>query len=176
MSEIADVLNGVTPGRRGPGPIGKFILILCWLAVCGLSIYGSVPSLLLATGQVGTPGTLTVTSCVTLGQGRYDCDGTFVPASGGPPVAVDASPDSEAGEVTPAQLTPEGDRAVPSGTKGVLAALSLAGVGIGGLGYLPYVLVYWARLPGRRVAAVAGAVISVAGLLLAIAGVTASVL
>ncbi|WP_062433720.1 hypothetical protein [Herbidospora daliensis] len=160
----------------GPGPIGKTILILCWLAVCGLSFYGSVPSFLLATGQVGTPGTLTVTSCVTLGQGRYDCDGVFTPASGGPAVAVDASPDSEAGETTPAQLTPEGDRAAPAGTKGVLAALSLAGVGLGGLGFLPYVLMYWARLPGRRVAAVAGAVLSLGGLLLAIVGVTASVL
>ncbi|TKK78831.1 hypothetical protein FDA94_37000 [Herbidospora galbida] len=158
----------------GPGPIGKIVLILCWLAVCGLSIYGSVPSLLLATGQEGTPGTLTVTSCVTLGQGRYDCDGVFTPASGGPSIAVHASPDSETGEVTPAQLTPEGDRAVPTGTKGVLAALSLAGVGLGGLGFLPYVLMYWARLPGRRVAAIAGAILSVGGLTLAIVGVGAS--
>ncbi len=174
MSEFADVLTGVTPGRRGPGLFGKIILIVLWLTVSVMPVYFAVPALRLATGQVGTPGTLTVKSCVALGQGRYDCKGTFRPDSGGPAIAVDASPDSDAGDVERAQLTPEGDRAEPTGVKGVLAALALVGVGLGGLGYLPYVILYWLRLPGRRFAAIAGAVLTAAGLLLAVAGVGAS--
>ncbi|WP_066361371.1 hypothetical protein [Herbidospora mongoliensis] len=174
MSDFADVFTGVTPGRRGPGPIGKIILIACWIAVCAASIYFSVPALRLATGQIGTPGTLTVVSCEELGQGRYDCKGSFQPDSGGPAIAVAASPDSDAGDVERAQLTPEGDQAAPTGTKGVLSALALIGVGIGGLGYLPYVLMYWAGLPGRRFAAVTGGVITVAGLVLCIVGVGAA--
>ncbi|GAB1818011.1 hypothetical protein [Herbidospora sp. RD11066] len=175
MSEFTDVFTGVTPGRRGPGPLGKIILIVLWLIVCATPVYFAVPSLQLATGQIGTPGLLTVVSCEKLGQGRYDCKGSFQPDTGGPAIPVDASPDSNAGDVERAQLTPAGDRAEPTGTKGVLAALALVGVGLGGLGYLPYVLMYWAGLPGRRFAAIAGAVLTAAGLLLAIVGVGAAV-
>ncbi|WP_214107784.1 hypothetical protein [Acrocarpospora catenulata] len=177
MTEFLDAFNHVTP-TRGPGPglLGKVILVALWLAVCVLPMVFSVTAIQLATGRIGTPGTLTVTSCQDLGRGRYDCKGTFTPDSGGQAVPVAASPDSDAGDVVRAQLTPEGDRAVPAGTAGLLAALALPAVGVGGLGFLPYVLLYWSGVRrGRRAAVIAGTAVTGAGLLMAIVGVAAAV-
>ncbi|SEN26724.1 hypothetical protein [Nonomuraea pusilla] len=179
MSEYLPDLTFVTPagsGDRGPGPAGRVIIVLLWLVVCALPVVLAVPDLRLAAGKTGTPGTLTVVSCTALGQGRYDCKGRFTPDGGGPAVAVAASPDSDAGDVLRARLTPEGDRAVPAGTKGVLAALTLPAVGVGGLGFLPYVIGYW-RGAGRRTRrglAVAGALVTVGGLAMVIVGMVAA--
>ncbi|RSN10743.1 hypothetical protein DMB42_17505 [Nonomuraea sp. WAC 01424] len=177
MSDFLPDLTFVTPARgRGPGPFGRAVLVLLWVGMCVLPAVLAVPDLRLATGRTGTPGTLTVLSCADLGHGRYDCKGRFTPDSGGPAVAVDASPDSEAGDVLRARLTPEGDRAAPDGTKGVLAALALPAVGLGGIGFLPYVLLYWAgaRRRARRTAVAAGCVITAAGALLTVVGMVAA--
>lgn len=167
----------VTPTRGpGPGPFGRAVLVLLWVAVCVLPFVFAVPDFQLATGRAGTPGTLTVLSCADLGQGRYDCKGSFAPDSGGPAIAVDASPDSSAGDVTRAQLTPEGDRAAPAGTRGVLAAMTLPAVGLGGIGFLPYVLLHWAGAGrrSRRIAVAAGWTLTTACTLLVIVGMVAA--
>jgi hypothetical protein len=151
-------------GNPGPGPVGRIIVVLLWLVVCLAPVALSVPDFELALGRTGTPGTLTVVSCAALGEGRYDCRGRFVPDSGAPPVLVKASPDSRAGDVTHARLTPDGDRALPDGVRGVLAAATLPAVGLGGLGFLPYVIMYWLGVRrGRRAAVVAGSVITALG-------------
>lgn len=164
MSDFLSDMQFVTPTGRDPGRFGRVVLVVLWLAVCLLPIAFAVEDLDLATGRIGTPGTLRVVSCESLGEGRYDCKGVFTPDSGGAPVAVDASPDSQAGDVTRAQLTPEGDRAAPAGTRGVLAALTLPALGIGGLGFLPYVIMYWAGARrGRRAAVAGGFLVTAAG-------------
>ncbi|UBU09831.1 hypothetical protein [Nonomuraea gerenzanensis] len=151
------------------------ILVLLWLAVCLMPVPLAVRSLELATGQVGTPGTLRVVWCEALGEGRYDCRGWFTPDRGGPAVEVAASPDSEPGDVRRAQLTPEGDRAVQAGPKGVLAALSLPGMGLAGLGFLPYVVMYWLEARrGRRAAVTGGVLVTAAGTVLMVAGLVAA--
>ncbi|WP_241564224.1 hypothetical protein [Nonomuraea polychroma] len=156
MSDFLSDVQYVTPGGGDPGRVGKVILVLLWLGVCLLPMVFAVRDLQLATGRIGTPGTLQVISCEDLGEGRYDCKGMFTSDTGGAPMPVDASPDSSAGDVKRAQLTPEGDRAAPAGTMGVLAALTLPAVGFGGLGFLPYVIMYWAGARRRRRAAVIG--------------------
>ncbi|GII60630.1 hypothetical protein Skr01_07150 [Sphaerisporangium krabiense] len=151
------------------------ILLICWLALGVLPFVTAVPDFRLATGKIGTPGTLTVVSCVSLGQGRYDCEGRFDPDGGGDAVMVAASPDSEAGDVTRAQLTPEGDRALPSGTKGVLRAMTLPALGLGVLAFLPYVLLYVSKVRrGRRTAVIAGSAVTVLSLVLVVVGMVAA--
>ncbi|GII05375.1 hypothetical protein Pta02_73830 [Planobispora takensis] len=177
---FADVVDAFQPGvkpqpGRLPGPFARVFLVLCWLAVCLMPILFAVGDLRLATGEAGTPGTLTVVSCEDLGRGRYDCKGSFAPDGGGAAVAVAASPDSEAGDVTRAQLAPEGDRAVKAGTAGVIAALALPFLGIGMLGFLPYVILYFLGVRrGRRTSVVAGTLITVAGLAGTVAGMVAA--
>ncbi|GLW05217.1 hypothetical protein Misp01_03470 [Microtetraspora sp. NBRC 13810] len=147
---------------------------MLWAAMGVLPIVFAVPGLRLAAGVTGVPGTLTVVSCAALGEGRYDCRGSFAPASGGPAVPVRASPDSTAGDVLPARLAPGGDRAVPAGAAGVLAALALPGVGVAGLGFLPYVIVYWyGGRRGRKAAAVFGWVLTAAGVMMTALALTA---
>jgi hypothetical protein len=174
MTEFLSELTPRTHGR-GPGPWGRAVLVLLWLGVCLLPMALAVGDLELATGKVGTPGTLRVVACEDLGEGRYDCRGQFTPANGDAVVEVAASPDSEAGDVMAAQLTPGGDRAVPAGTKGVLAALALPGVGLGGLGFLPYVIMYWlGARRGRRAAVAGGVLVTAAGVVLMIVGLVAA--
>ncbi|MBB5964666.1 hypothetical protein [Planomonospora venezuelensis] len=177
FGEIVDAIQpGVKPQPGNlPGPIARVVLVLCWLAVCLMPILFAVGDIELAAGRTGTPGTLTVVSCEALGQGRYDCKGSFAPDGGGAAVPVDASPDSEAGDVTRAQLTPEGDRAVKAGTAGVVAALTLPFLGVGLAGFLPYVIMYFLGVRrGRRTAVAAGIVITVIGAAGTLAGMVAS--
>ncbi|TMR91366.1 hypothetical protein [Nonomuraea basaltis] len=175
MSEYLPDLQFVTPAGKGPGPIGRVVLVLLWLGLCLMPAVFAVRDFELATGRIGTPGTLRVVSCEALGEGRYDCKGSFTPDSGGAAVPVDASPDSEAGDVLRAQLTPEGDRAAPAGTKGVLAAMTLPAVGFGGLGFLPYVIMYWlGARRGRRAAVAGGFLVTAAGGVLMVVGLVAA--
>ncbi|MET7331277.1 hypothetical protein [Nonomuraea sp. NPDC005650] len=175
MSDFLPDVQFVTPGGRDPGRLGRIVLVLLWLTACLAPAAFAIGDLELAAGRTGTPGTLRVASCAALGQGRYDCRGIFTPDSGGAAVAVAASPDSEAGEVTRARLSPEGDRAVPAGTKGVLAALTLPAVGFGGLGFLPYVIMCWAGARrGRRAAVTGGFLVTAAGATLTVIGMAAA--
>ncbi|MGN9846173.1 hypothetical protein ACTMTI_49475 [Nonomuraea sp. H19] len=136
-------------GNRDPGRIGKVLLVLMWAGICLVPIPLWVPAIQLAAGAVGTPGTLTVEVCEPVGRNRYDCEGTFVPG-GGRPVPVSAPPDLEAGDTVPAQLTPEGDRAAMAGPRGVFGALTLPFFCVGGIGFLPYVVLYWSSGATRR--------------------------
>ncbi|HSK59936.1 MAG TPA: hypothetical protein VK935_12895 [Actinomycetospora sp.] len=135
------------------------VLLLLWVVPGVAPLLVSWGDVQLAAGAVGTPGTLTVEQCTELGKGRYDCDGVFVPDDGGPVVAVAASPDSTAGDVRRAQLAPEGDRAVPAGTSGVLAALTVPFLGVVVLAFLPAVALWAlgsATASARRSSAASG--------------------
>ncbi|TMS00681.1 hypothetical protein EJK15_01455 [Nonomuraea basaltis] len=136
--------------NRGPGRIGKVLIVLMWAGMFLVPIPLWVPAVQLAAGAIGTPGTLTVGVCERLGRGRYDCDGTFAPDDGGRAIPVSAPPDLEAGDTVPAQLTPEGDRAAMAGPRGVLGALTLPFLCGGGIGFLPYVVLYWSSGATRR--------------------------
>lgn len=151
------------------------ILLLLWVGLGVLPFVFAVSGLKLATGSVGTPGTLTVISCEELGRGRYDCKGSFAPDGGGAAIPVDASPDSTAGDVRRAQLTPEGDRAVATGTSGILAALTMPFLGAGVFAFLPYVLLYVSRVRrGRRAAVVLGCVLTSVSLAGVVVGMVAA--
>ncbi|GIH73997.1 hypothetical protein [Planobispora longispora] len=176
FESIVDAFQPVRPQPGNlPGPAARVILVLCWLAVGLLPILLAVGDVKLAAGTVGTPGTLTVVSCEDLGKGRYDCRGSFAPDGGGAAIPVAASPDSEAGDVTRAQLAPEGDRAVKAGATGVVAALTLPFVGVAGLAFLPYVIMYFlGARRGRRAAVAAGALVTVLGVTGMIVGMVAA--
>ncbi|WP_055483268.1 hypothetical protein [Sphaerimonospora mesophila] len=164
-----------TPGRRMPGKFGMSVLLICWLTLGVLPIVTAAPDLRLATGKIGTPGTLTVVSCVSLGRGRYDCAGRFVPDGGGDAIMVAVPPESEVGDVTRARLTPERDRALPSGTKGVLRAMTLPATGLGSLAFLPYVLLYVFRAgQGRKIALRMGTALTALSLVVIVVGMIAA--
>ncbi|MEV4179250.1 hypothetical protein [Nonomuraea sp. NPDC049709] len=174
MTEFLSDLSAPTRGR-GPRPSGRIVLVLLWLGICMLPMVLAIGELELAAGRAGTPGTLRVVSCEDLGEGRYDCRGRFTPDSGEAVVEVAASPDSEAGDVLRARLTPAGDRAVPAGSRGVLAALALPGAGLAGLGFLPYVVMYWlGARRGRRAAVTGGVLVTAAGGVLTVVGMVAA--
>jgi len=168
----------VRPGAgagRTPGRGGMALLLALWVVLGVSPFVFAVPDLRLATGSIGTPGTLTVISCEELGRGRYDCEGAFAPDGGGDAIAVDASPDSTAGDVGRAQLAPEGDRAVRTGTSGVLAALTMPFLGLGVLGFLPYVLLYVLGVRrGRRAAVALGGVLTLVSLAGIVVGIAAA--
>ncbi|GAA0824247.1 hypothetical protein ACFQVD_15845 [Streptosporangium amethystogenes subsp. fukuiense] len=175
-----DVVNAFqpvpTPGPgRTPGRVGMAILLLLWVGLGVSPFVFAVSGLKLATGSIGTPGTLTVVSCEELGRGRYDCKGSFAPDGGGAAIPVDASPDSTAGDVRRAQLTPEGDRAVATGTSGILAALTMPFLGVGVFAFLPYVLLYVFKVRrGRRAAVVFGSVLTAVSLAGVVVGMVAA--
>jgi len=165
-----------TPGPgNDPGPVGRVVLLLLWIVLGVAPFLFSLGDLQLARGAVGTPGTLTVEQCTELGQGRYDCDGVFVPDDGGPAVPVEASPDSTAGDVRRAQLAPEGDRAVPAGTAGVLAALTVPFLGVAVLAFLPAVAM-WAlgSRHSKRPALVGGVGVAAIGAVGVVVGMVAA--
>jgi hypothetical protein len=178
ISPVTEFFGTPTPSPspgRDPGPVGMAVLMVLWLVLGVVPIVVAIDDLRLASGATGTPGTLTVEQCTDLGQGRYDCDGTFVPDRGGPAVAVDASPDSTAGDVTRAQLAPEGDRAIRNGTTGVLAALTLPFLSLLVLGFLPAVLlIVFRRRRNLRPALVAGVWVAAVGAVGIVVGLVAS--
>jgi hypothetical protein len=139
-----------TAGRRGPGSIGKWLIVLMWAGAFVVPISLWTPVVQLAAGVVGTPGVITVESCEHLGRSRYKCHGTFAPDDGGPAIRVSAPGDLEAGDRARAQLTPEGDRAALAGPRGVLGSLILPFLCVGALGFLPYVILYWSSRATRR--------------------------
>ncbi|MBB2910064.1 hypothetical protein FHS43_001310 [Streptosporangium becharense] len=131
---------------RGPQPasatssesLGIGLIVLCLVIPAGLFIWLMVelvgfvaPDLSAASGHTGTPGTATVVSCepYTKWNGRrrrtyYDCDARFVPDDRSKqPIIVDTVPEVEVGEVFPAVLTPEGNRVLPAGERGVWRAI-----------------------------------------------------
>jgi hypothetical protein len=172
---VTELFGAPRPARRSPGPVGKAILVVLWLVIGVMPIAFSISDVRLASGAVGTPGTLTVEQCTDLGRGRYDCVGTFVPAGDGTPIAVDATPDSTPGESRPAQLSPEGDRAVPNGTAGVLAALTLPLLGVAVLGLLPAVVMWGVgRTRNIRPALFWGAVVAALGTAGVVVGMVAA--
>ncbi|MGJ6968366.1 hypothetical protein ACSDR0_41310 [Streptosporangium sp. G11] len=90
--------------------------------------------------DTGASGTATVVSCEshTTGSGRsrrtrHDCEARFVfddPSK--EPIVIDTIPEVEVGEIFPAALTPEGDRVLPTGARGVWWALLVpAGIAFG---------------------------------------------
>ncbi|MBE1561556.1 hypothetical protein [Nonomuraea africana] len=172
---MSDLLDAFQPSPRGatPGRVGKVILILLWFGLCAGMVAAAVTDLRLATGAIGTPGTLTVVSCADLGSGRYDCRGFFTPDSGDPALPVAASPDSRAGQTFRAQLVPGGGRAVETGRDGLLVALLLPATGLTGIAFLPYVIVYWLGWRRRWIAVAVGCVITPAGLILMALGFAA---
>ncbi|WP_440064834.1 hypothetical protein [Streptosporangium sp. OZ121] len=177
FDDIANAFQPVPapgPGRT-PGKVGMAILLVLWTGLGVLPFVVAVPGLKLATGSIGVPGTLTVVSCEDLGQGRYDCKGAFAPDGGGDAIPVAASPDSTAGDVRRARLTPEGDRAVPTGISGVLAALTMPFLGVGVLGFLPYVLLHVSGARrGRRAAVVLGCLLTLVSLAGVVVGMVAA--
>ncbi|GAA3081274.1 hypothetical protein [Streptosporangium carneum] len=113
-------------------------MVLCLVIPTGLFIWLMVAlagvvtvELKAAFGHEGTPGTATVVSCepYTVGTGRsrrtnYDCEVHFVfDDRSKQPIVVDTVPEVEVGEVFAGVLTPEGDRVLPTGERGVWRAI-----------------------------------------------------
>ncbi|WP_327587976.1 hypothetical protein OHA25_13960 [Nonomuraea sp. NBC_00507] len=137
-------------------------VVLCLIVPAGLFIWlmaGLVevvtPELRTAFGHAGTPGTATVVSCepYTVGswrsrQTRYDCEARFVfDDRSKQPIVVHTVPEVKVGEVFPAVLTPERDRVLPAGERGVWrAALVPSGIAFG----LAVMAFFCALLTGSR--------------------------
>ncbi|MGN9842097.1 hypothetical protein ACTMTI_28620 [Nonomuraea sp. H19] len=93
----------------------------------------TVPELRPALGPTGTTGTATVLSCERSyrrsGRSRYtvyDCRAHFVFGDRSKkPIVIDTIPDVEVGEVFPAVLSAEGDRALPTGARGTWRGILL---------------------------------------------------
>lgn len=99
----------------------------------------------LAFGLTGTPGTITVRSCVktvVANETGIDCRGEFVPArpGAGKVSGVHLPPESKVGETFPARLDSDGGSAHPTGIEGRLGALTLPALGVAFLVPLPWVL------------------------------------
>ncbi|GIH75101.1 hypothetical protein Plo01_15300 [Planobispora longispora] len=103
--------------------------LLVWVLVAVVDVTASETKTVL--DDAGVTGTATVVSCeaYTVGSGRsrrtnYDCEARFVfDDRSREPVVIDTVPEVEVGEVFPAVLTPEGDRVLPSGARGVWRAI-----------------------------------------------------
>ncbi|GIM98453.1 hypothetical protein [Planomonospora venezuelensis] len=146
-----------TPARRGApgravrdglagrvaGPAGALFLAGLMVYLACTVVATALPDLEIALGSRGTPGTAEVLSCESLGRGRYDCDARFTfddPARG--PIVAGTVPDALAGEVFPAALTPEGDRVVPTGARGVWASVGLLALAPFCLSFIPAMLLF----------------------------------
>lgn len=132
----------------------------------------TVPQLQVALGATGTPGTATVLSRERVGRYEHHSEARFVfDDATRQPVVIDTIPDVKVGESFRAALTPEGDRVLPTGSRGVLPALGLLALAPLGMSPLPYVLMYTLGIRrGRRAAAVGGAVVAVASVMMIIGG------
>ncbi|MEV6986332.1 hypothetical protein AB0M95_34455 [Sphaerisporangium sp. NPDC051017] len=161
---------------RTPGPVGMYILLVCWVVLGLTPVLFSTRDLMLATGRAGAPGSLTVTSCQALGKGRYDCQGLFVPDDDALKTKTfQASPDSRAGQSYRARLDVETGRVVRTGTAGVLAQFAL--IGLTPLVYagLPYATMFALGVRrGRRIAGRLGVVVAGASLVLVVTGMVAA--
>jgi hypothetical protein len=121
------------------------VIIGGWLVVALLPIMAELSDLRLAFGLSGTPGTITVLSCVdsrVADKKRTDCRGEFVPAEqgAGKVTGVRLPPESKEGESFPARLASDGRSAHPTGLKGRLGALTLPALGVAFLVPLPWVI------------------------------------
>ncbi|GIH92572.1 hypothetical protein Psi01_32020 [Planobispora siamensis] len=130
------------------------------------------PGLEIALGDRGTPGTAEVLSCEALGEGRYDCQARFTfddPAR--EPIVIDTVPDAEAGEVFPAALTPEGDRVVPTGERGVWTSVALLALVPLCLAFIPTMVLYGFGIQrGRRTSMIGAFAVSALSLLVCVVG------
>ncbi|WP_248960217.1 hypothetical protein [Sphaerisporangium perillae] len=168
---------GWAMGRgRTPGPMGMYVLLVCWVILGLLPVLFSTHDLMLAMGRAGAAGRLTVTSCQALGEGRYDCKGTFVPDDDSlRTTVVQAAPESRVGQSFRGRLDVETDRVVRTGTAGVLASLALLGLTPLVYAGLPYSVMFALGLRrGRKAAGVAGLVVAGVSLALVIIGVAAA--
>ena len=163
------------PARRNPGPVGKAILVVLWLVIGVMPIAFSISDVRLASGDVGSARDPHRRAVHRPREGPLRLRRHLLPAGGGTPIAVDATPDSTPGESRPAQLSPEGDRAVPNGTAGVLAALTLPFLGVAVLGLLPAVVMWGTgRTRNIRPALFWGAVVAVLGAVGVVVGMVAA--
>ncbi|GII02670.1 hypothetical protein Pta02_46780 [Planobispora takensis] len=160
------------PGRRVRGPVGMLFLIGLMLLLAYTVIDTTRPGLEIALGNRGTPGTAEVLSCESLGEGRYDCQARFTfddPAR--EPIVIDTVPDAEAGEVFPAALTPEGDRVVPTGERGVWTSVALLALVPLCLAFIPAMVLYGFGIRhGRRASVIGAFAVSALSLLVCFAG------
>lgn len=168
--------------KRKPGEIIISLVIALFVtAVLSLSAFTmlsfTLPSLKVALGMTGIPGTATVASCEELGYGRdraRHCKADFIfddPARS--PIFVDTVPDAKVGGVFRAALDVEGDRVLPTGTRGVMPQLALFSVALLSLAFVPALLL-WALNIERalRAAMIGGYVIATVSGLLAVLGMT----
>ncbi|GIH80652.1 hypothetical protein Plo01_70810 [Planobispora longispora] len=161
-------------GLTGPvaGPVTMLFLIGLMLLLAYVVVDTTRPGLEIALGDRGTPGTAEVLSCEDLGEGRYDCDARFTfddPAR--EPIVIDTVPDAEAGEVFPAALTPEGDRVVPTGERGVWASVGLLALVPLCVAFIPVMVLYGFGIRrGRRAAMIGAFAVSALALLTSCTG------
>ncbi|MEW2352318.1 hypothetical protein [Spirillospora sp. NPDC029432] len=157
--------------------MGVIVLFSMWLALGLMPILFSLGDMRLAFGLTGEPGTAVVQYCADLGDDRYDCRGRFEPADPRRAATEDVHlpPDSDEGEMFPAQLRPDGEHAAPAGTQGRLASLALPALGMVFLVPLPWGLasLVTSRRPGRLSLYVMG-VLAGAFALLCVVGMVAS--
>ncbi|GAA5052379.1 hypothetical protein HNP84_001508 [Thermocatellispora tengchongensis] len=117
------------PQRQSPWAATKMVLRLLFAAaaiifLAATAVTVAIPEVDVALGRTGTPGTATVQSCDRVRKGVYDCQAYFEFADRSKqPILIDTVPDVEVGETFPAALTPEGDRVLPTGARGVWRAI-----------------------------------------------------
>lgn len=108
--------------------------VVAWLSLSLWPIIGGVDDIQLAIGATGTPGTLTVESCIADDTGRrreYKCTGVFVPDDPSKPVISVRPPEPRvAGTTVPVQLADDGVTTRLSGPDGVRIALTAPAMGV----------------------------------------------
>lgn len=106
-----------------------------WIVSSSIEV---MPDAVLAAGWSGTAGTMTVSWCEepeTSRHRRY-CGGVFVHAADGRAVETSADNAFDPGDTYPAQLSPDGDRAVLRGVWYALAALPTPAFGLAMVGLM----------------------------------------
>ncbi|MFI6454293.1 hypothetical protein ACIBF6_22355 [Streptosporangium amethystogenes] len=132
----------------------------------------TAPQLQVALGATGRPGNATVLSCERVGRNEHHSEARFVfDDATRKPIIIDTVPDVTVGESFRAALTPEDDRVLPTGSRGVMPALGLLALAPLGMSLLPYMPMYSLGIRrGRRAAAVGGAVVAAASVIVIIVG------